>query len=580
MSTPQATRLRACTGLVLAAFLLAVALAPDEAVLRQKAVWGRGLILLAGALVMLQASIESQLRVLWPSVIFLALLMPLWGLTYLGQVASTTLLFDECSRLVLLALSFWVVSVTLTEVRNRQRFLTALCLSVIPAATLAISAHLSDLFGIPLETQERAYGNFGNPIFLGAFLVLVLPLCIVTALFDTSPRRWLGALATGIGLPALLATRSLGSWGAFGFSVLIGSLLLMPQAFRKRAILVGTAAAMILALASWDTLTRPRVHTAIWGDTLVMIDDHPGGVGPGQYHIEFPPYASERLLAYYPKGPHVINDVHNEPLQILAELGPIGLAAFATFLWIVVKRWRSLLGVLPQDRTDRLLLVGAMAGLSGHLALSLVSPDLRFLVTTLLFGALLGFTASFDRPKAFSIPGGIACRGIVFVVGLLGIAGSWHITADRLRPPDEPVLEQPKDSRPTQEDLIRAKAMAHAQPDNLQAQLHLGQVLFSAGRPEEASDALAQAVALNPNEPAIVRALAIAEGEAGRHQEALHHLIEVRPAFLDDPFVTYGIAYCNWRLGNLKTALQEVEGLLEREPDHPQGLLLLERLRE
>ena len=73
---------------------------------------------------------------------------------------------------------------------------------------------------------------------------------------------------------------------------------------------------------------------ALWSAALRMSEDRPlTGVGPGRFGIEAP--------AYVRNNPLVLERpvVHNSYLQVMAEIGALGLFAFVAFL---VSTWRLL----------------------------------------------------------------------------------------------------------------------------------------------------------------------------------------------------------------------------------------------
>jgi O-antigen ligase len=102
-----------------------------------------------------------------------------------------------------------------------------------------------------------------------------------------------------------------------------------------------------LAFTLWAPLLNDRLgqknrigeknvtaRQALWSAALRMAEDRPlTGVGPGRFGIEAP--------AYVRNNPLILDRpfVHNSYLQVLAELGVIGLFAFVAFL---VSAWRLL----------------------------------------------------------------------------------------------------------------------------------------------------------------------------------------------------------------------------------------------
>ncbi|MEZ6196529.1 MAG: hypothetical protein R3F20_12515 [Planctomycetota bacterium] len=101
-----------------------------------------------------------------------------------------------------------------------------------------------------------------------------------------------------------------------------------------------------------------------------MWRDHPiFGVGPGRFGLEHPAYRGAREWSLSGVTSHV-RTPHDEPLRILAESGLLGALAALFVLWRLVRALgrRALRG----EPADRAVALGALAGLGGLLATSLV----------------------------------------------------------------------------------------------------------------------------------------------------------------------------------------------------------------
>src|SRR5262245_89688 len=168
----------------LAAFLAAIALVPDEAVLRTKVVWGWALIMATAATVLMADAARDRLTVRWPRFLLAALapglLAALWFLGPESLIRS--LAGDEVRRLLAVPTVVWAVSSCLGSPAARRAFLVVLLLSVVPVAGYALAQKLAGTFNLPVDSVARSASTFGNPVFLGAYLVLVTPLCAAGAL--------------------------------------------------------------------------------------------------------------------------------------------------------------------------------------------------------------------------------------------------------------------------------------------------------------------------------------------------------------------------------------------------------------
>jgi putative inorganic carbon (HCO3(-)) transporter len=287
----------------------------------------------------------------------------------------------------------------------------------------------------------RAYGTFEQPNPYGGFIGLALPLAVGLAL--AALGRWaevawarlktiggrlfdlwgvaraalnrhvaallaLGALA-GLLLAALLMSWSRGAWLGFGAAVVVIALA-WPRRWWVGVALVGGglllgAAALRFNLLPASISTRLTGFTdfvqtfdvrgvdinsanyavlerlAHWQTAQEMARYHPIlGVGFGNYEPVYPGYALINWEA-------ALGHAHNYYLNLLAETGVIGLAAYGA-LWIAIigLTWRVTRRATGWARGAALGLIGAWAHLSvHHLVDKLYVANLH-----LHIGALLG----------------------------------------------------------------------------------------------------------------------------------------------------------------------------------------------
>ncbi len=172
---------------------------------------------------------------------------------------------------------------------------------------------------------------------LGGTLAVLLPLCAglaLPALRGASSRaRWVALVALALMLTALVYTQSRGAL----LALLAACLVMAGIHFRvvrwSLAALAASAGLAAWMLNLWPTLARFLqsdsvgdfgVRVEIWSRALQAIHDFPlTGVGLGAFRTAIP--------AFYPyviSDPEKVHHAHNLYLQIGAELGLPGLAAF------------------------------------------------------------------------------------------------------------------------------------------------------------------------------------------------------------------------------------------------------------
>jgi len=569
----------AVTGCV-ALLLLGLALLPDHAVLRHKAHWTEALLALSVAVAAILAAARGWAHPLPGAFLAAACLPAAVGVTWLllATPLSAALALDEIVRLALFPAAAFAAGTAADSPASRRVLLAALLAGAVPVGALAVAQHLAGLLELPLVRMERPASTFGNPVFLGAFLVLVLPSALAATLSGRGAPRWLGAAAAGFGLPALLATQSRWAWLGFAAAVVAGTLGLVTERRLRWRLLGGLALlAAVGLLLNRDALLRQHEHGLIWRDTLRLAADHAWGVGPGQFHAAFLPYASPELLEAYPRQAVIINDAHSEPLQLLAELGwPGVLAGLLALLALARDAMRALRAATTDDRPAA---VGLAAGLLGAVVMSLGSPDQRFGVQPVAFGCLAGLLLAGHSGTTRRVPavGRLALAGAGLAVLLLGGA---RLQA-RLELSE--LLEPPVSLQTTasaQAELRLVRELADEAPLDPQAHHRLGVAAAGARQWAEAADAFEACARLAPGLPAARRNAALMQAMAGRLDVAvpnLHDWLAVNP---DDSEARYLLAYVHFAQGDVAASLRETEALLARQPDHRLGRLLLERLRE
>lgn len=583
--------LRSLALLALAAGLLCLALVNDHAIVRPKLVWGRGLILGGSCLLLASQAFAGHLSCRWPAFMGTTLLpAAIAGLWLLfGNPASPPQGQDEFVRLLLIPLAAWLTAGVVEGPNARRWIVFVLAIAGAWVGGYALLQRVGGLGGLAslgIAPTTRSDAGFGNPVFLGAWLVMTTPLLLAEALTESSAWRWPAALAAGLCLPALLATGSAGAWLGFGVALVIALVLLIPASRALSTALTGGAlgAAALLAMHP-HILIRPRTHGLIWRDTLAMCFDRPWGVGPGQFQIEFLPYASPELLLAHPRLSVIINDAHCEALQVLAELGLPGLVALAVTTWFLIRAVARVLRE-PADRAqDVARLIAIVAGIGGSLTQSFVSPDLRFGVSTLMLGSLIGLLASFSDPVAVTLPGQRPVQMLVRLLLLLvATGGLWFAVDDtrsRLSITDLVPHTQPLEL--TNADVERLSELRQAvqdYPGDPKTHFGLAIALAAMNRPAEAADSMERSLQLAPMNPTVIRPLGILQALAGRFEAALPNLRLILDENPDDHDVRYLVSFAAFSQGDLQLANVEIEELLRRSPDHPRGRMLREWLRQ
>lgn len=273
---------------------------------------------------------------------------------------------------------------------------------------------------------SRVAGSLGNPNFAGGFFVLLLPVLLLQAVAGATPWLRRGAslaallVLLGLGLSAskaaafgLLASLAVAAhlvfwsdadsaakkqifygFGALILAGLLAALLLMPGQARQRLLGGPTA---------WEESVSFRRIT--WAGTLDMARARPVlGWGPGAFSVAYPAYRLPEAMKGQAQHSYEVTHPENWVLQLLSELGVLGLAGFGVLLYFLL--WPLRLAARAwSDDEDAALGLAVLSALLGSLACNLASLDL-FLPSTLLpflVLAALGTVLSAGRSPSISL---------------------------------------------------------------------------------------------------------------------------------------------------------------------------------
>ena len=285
--------------------------------------------------------------------------------------------------------------------------------------------------------SQNFYAAIRNPLplghhnFVGGYCLLVMPLIIGFTLTQTHKRRWVGYGAIALNIAALYVSGSRGALlGALALAIVSLLLYLVYQRPTRRYwILTGLLCVLTLGLL----ISNPRVRSLTsfspsansTAFSIQQIDDGPTkdrlfmleaggrifsahpllGVGPGNLARVYNLYRPLEVGS----GLELVQQLHNTPAQILAELGIIGFSGYALWLGWLLKLGFALHRKI-QDRTDRILLYSIGASWFAYAVSSLTDYQLEnigiastlVITTALLIGLADGYLSVV--PPALLIP--------------------------------------------------------------------------------------------------------------------------------------------------------------------------------
>lgn len=362
----------------------------------------------------------------------------------------------ELWRILVLVVLCLLASVSFRTSKHRMWLFYSVCVSSLLVGTYGMAQKGGyDVVKWSQDPTNRLFATIGNPNMLAAFCVVVLPALL---LVPVAVRSWsVRVISWAAGLLLLLALYFTLSRG--GILGLLGSMVFLGVALRKKllssrrrvvaAIAVSASLVLVAALFAGRLVSRfkelPDIDTAkistqsvrlvIWqGGSRAFWDNPVLGTGAGTFNIYFPVY---REPDFEKAGvTHNTHHAHCEYLEILAETGLVGLAAFlAPVALILVLGWRRL---KTTEGADHYLLMGLTAGVVGLLVHNLVSVNLRFPTAPYFLWLFLGVMLAYETE-----PGGITAslppwtrRKLVLIpvtAGMLAVS-CWTVNALIIRP--------------------------------------------------------------------------------------------------------------------------------------------------
>jgi O-antigen ligase len=251
-----------------------------------------------------------------------------------------------------------------------------------------------DLIRLGWADQMRSSAFLGNPIVLGGYMAMVIPIALGLALASKfSEEKVLWGVAGGLASLTLVFTLSRGAWiGAAAGVLVFGLILLKEREYRRRALIlmlvVVTAVSLGYLLSSAiklgpSVLTRISepstsegslaTRLSIWRTSLRMIAERPGQPwGFENFRNYFSNYREE-IHVRLTQGRVLPDRPHNQLIYIAFATGALGLLSY---LWlIVVFLWQAIRRIKENGSVSNKKMVPLLAGLMAATAAYLVQEQ-------------------------------------------------------------------------------------------------------------------------------------------------------------------------------------------------------------
>ncbi|XVX20776.1 O-antigen ligase family protein [Actinomycetota bacterium] len=230
----------------------------------------------------------------------------------------------------------------------------------------------------------RATGTFANPNLLAAYLVVLLPLCVLVAVtLPAGSPRLLGLALAGCGYAAVLATMSRA--GLLAAVVGMVALGVLHRPTRRLVLAVGVSAVALVVAAAGSVLAAGGSlrRGTVWRAALDAVRDESLGHGLGRAGVA----VSERV-----PGPASYAHAHNVWLDWLLDTGVPGLAAVVVMTVVVARL------VLRLARAGSQAAVALGAGLAAFAVMALADDPAQTSRIALLLWLVLGCMVGIGAP--------------------------------------------------------------------------------------------------------------------------------------------------------------------------------------
>lgn len=260
--------------------------------------------------------------------------------------------------------------------------------------------------------HQRAHLFFYNPNFLASFFVFSIPLglCLLYERYkkyqDTKQLTKMDLLFYLLLLIQIMGfITTFSRAGSLGFSAAILFLIALKGSKKWRQVSIFLL--LMIICGSILMVSMPQIFTdflgvraPIWQGTKNMIKQNLlTGHGIGSFSKIYPSFRPPQYFTFLMAAPVTLH-AHNEFLEILAELGIIGLLLGALFLaslfYVVLK------GIDRTDASSSLFIHGTLAGITGLFIQNIFSMSLRVPFISFYFWLGSGMSMALIKGKNFA----------------------------------------------------------------------------------------------------------------------------------------------------------------------------------
>lgn len=492
--------------------------------------------------------------------------------------------YTELRRVLLFGVTFVLASNLLDSGIKQRFFILCFIVGTLWASVYGILQRSGGFWRISVPQMDRVFSTFGNPIFFGVYLVLAIPI-IFGFLIDTKyiSLKILSTITIIFSLIALYYTETRASWLGLGLGAFLFIVLSIRDLTKKIAIIsLLIILGVIFFYLTRDVWSRHQAHLLIWRDTLNMWLSSPVvGVGVGLFHINFPAFASKELLKIWPQTANIINDAHNEYIQILSETGIVG---FSLFVWFIITFLYTSYINITCCRRRNYLNIGMLCGVVALLSQNVFSVDMRFIISGIYLFAFMGMSLVTEGQKKSVVV--IRSRAFRIFIGCLIIAISYFVFMEVLKPYSAVKVESKKVDFFDEKILNAAKtieeleSLSKKHPEQFSIYEKLGWIYAKEKNFAKAIENYKKAISLKPENPGPYNNIGNIYFLTNQHSKAIEYYlrsISVKPQQID---ARINLALAYYYKGQLGPAAEQLKEVLKLEPHNEKAIVLMKKMKE
>ena len=371
-------------------------------------------------------------KVLYPKnkVFILMIMFLLYVLLRYFFFSDKVFAYNEVKRWLL---SFWLLYlISILGSENYEILITFFIIGSFLSVLYGLLQHTGGFYRIQVPKFDRVMSMFGNPIFFAAHIINFSPL--VFGRFLLSKKFFNKIIYLTIFIVSLITlyyTKTRAAFIGLFTAILMFVYLLLSKEQKIKYLVSLSILFLIFVWLTKNIWLRQQAHFLIWRDSLKMWYSKPFfGIGSGKFHIEFVNFASEELRKIWPEKQCIINDAHNEYVQLLVENGIFGFTLF--LLWLVfffrfvikliknldVKKFRFAYEL-------KIIISSLLCAAIAVLVQNFFSVDLRFVISNvylfITLGFIFGYTSEIEEKNLFFTTPVVKIAALCIFLFLLGI---------------------------------------------------------------------------------------------------------------------------------------------------------------